>query len=290
MVLQLGLVVLYLTMADGCRRPPGACAWSSSRCWRCCCFGSACAAYRPRDRPGAARGASLLHAKSLVCARWPPARSPRCSSSRSSAYKPVRFYAEELASVTQRVPPKGARLRRAPRPDGRADHRPARPHRDDVPVPQRAGGLRSAGRSSRHSGNLSSPGRLRRTVRWRRASGSWSPRGSGGGRRRQQLRVFTARGGWLKFGVAGAVGVSVLEGVGVRTVVTYRRLAPLSRSTRVDLGDGRPPVGLDDPRRFRIMLLEVGMMILAIPAAVVAGLRRPSDSGAIITAGDGLRL
>jgi oligosaccharide repeat unit polymerase len=75
--------------------------------------------------------------------------------------------------------------------------------------------------------------------------------------------------GYLNFGVAGAVGVSVLQGVVVRTVVTYRRRAPFSRS-RLLVYAIAVSLSVSMIRGDFATLLKVGIVSLALPAAVVA--------------------
>jgi oligosaccharide repeat unit polymerase len=75
--------------------------------------------------------------------------------------------------------------------------------------------------------------------------------------------------GYLNFGVVGAVSVSVLQGVVVRTVVTYRRRAPFSRS-RLLVYAIAVSLSVSMIRGDFATLLKVGIVSLALPAAVVA--------------------
>ena len=86
--------------------------------------------------------------------------------------------------------------------------------------------------------------------------------------------------GYLNFGIAGAVAVSFLEGVIVRCVVTYRRLAPFSKS-RILVYAVAVSLAIMMIRADFASLLKAGIVSLLVPAALVAAwLGRPKAANA----------
>jgi len=90
--------------------------------------------------------------------------------------------------------------------------------------------------------------------------------------------------GYLNFGIAGALAVSFLEGVLVRCVVTYRRLAPFSKS-RILVYAIAVSLTVLMIRADFASLLKAGIAGLAIPAALIAvwlGRRKTSSEQASV--------
>jgi hypothetical protein len=86
--------------------------------------------------------------------------------------------------------------------------------------------------------------------------------------------------GYLNFGIAGALAVSFLEGVIVRGVVTYRRLAPFSKS-RILVYAVAVSLTIMMIRADFASLLKAGIVSLLVPAALIAAwLGRPKAARA----------
>jgi oligosaccharide repeat unit polymerase len=91
--------------------------------------------------------------------------------------------------------------------------------------------------------------------------------------------------GYLNFGVAGVVAVSFLEGVAVRALVSYRRLVSSSKS-RILIYAIAVSLTISMIRGDFASLLKVGIVSLALPATLIAAwLGRRKTSTASLTDG-----